>query len=132
MGAAPGSRREAGRIARLVVIPKVKRLRLDRTPVTNDGLKHLGKLTQLERLTLKGTKISDQGLVHLRGLHRLREIDLSQSKIEGPGLLHLVRTRESSRLRRLNLERSGITDQGIESVKRLVGLEELDQRRSHD
>ena len=51
--------------------PDPHTLNLDRTNVTDAGLKHLERLTRLEVLYLNGTRVSGPGLVHLEGMPRL-------------------------------------------------------------
>lgn len=44
--------------------------------VTDDGLHHVAKLTNLRRLGLEWTRISDRGLDELHELHDLEEVDI--------------------------------------------------------
>ena len=49
---------------------------LSDTKVTDTGLQHLSRLTQLEKLSLDRTGVTDGGLEHLQELPRLKAISL--------------------------------------------------------
>src|SRR5262245_8932972 len=53
-------------------LPKLRRLDLSSTQITDAGLAHLKDLKSLEDLVLSVTKITDAGLVHLKGLTNLK------------------------------------------------------------
>lgn len=57
-------------------MPHLKRLYLERNPITDQGLEHLRGLQELERLSLWGTKITDDGLPHVGQLRSLRVLDI--------------------------------------------------------
>ena len=69
----------------------MRRLHLDRTAISDSGLKHLAPLTHLESLNLHATKISDKGLLALQNLPRLRSVYLWQSKVTPAGVEKLAK-----------------------------------------
>lgn len=66
--------------------PKLRRLMLDYSAITTQGLYHVGGVTQLEQLRCYGTPIDDSAVQHFSSLHRLREIggdvELSNAGVE--------------------------------------------------
>ena len=65
------------------------RLLLGRTSVTDAGLKHIGRLTQLELLELSHTAVTDAGLDHLDGLKNLESIGVSGTRVTLEGFQRL-------------------------------------------
>ena len=57
--------------------------------VTDAGLAHLAKLTQLKILTLAGQPVTDAGLAHLSELTSLKEVGFAGTRITGTGFAHL-------------------------------------------
>jgi Leucine Rich repeat len=57
--------------------------------VTDAGLKHLSRMTQLETLDLRETKITDAGLTQLYGLQRLQTLGLQATKVTPAGIQQL-------------------------------------------
>jgi formylglycine-generating enzyme required for sulfatase activity/predicted Ser/Thr protein kinase len=113
--------------------------------ITDAGLKHLNKLTQLEELHLglaKGitgsgftalrdltnlrriacdlTDVGDIGLSHLAGLVQLDDLNFGSAPVTDAGLEHLKGLKN---LRNLNLSGTRVTDTG---VKELIGLKKLE------
>jgi hypothetical protein len=59
---------------------------LDRTQVTDAGLKMLAGLKQLQKLNLDHTRVTDTGLKELAGLKHLEVLVLSGTKVTDAGL----------------------------------------------
>ena len=57
--------------------------------VTDAGLVHLKRLTNLQQLFLGAPKITDAGLLHLTGLTKLIRIDLATTQITDAGVAEL-------------------------------------------
>ena len=75
---------------RLAGLPKLTGIFLGGTQVTNEGLVHLKKLTNLRTLSLAGsTQITDTGLVHLKELTNLNWIILDDTPITDSGVAEL-------------------------------------------
>lgn len=93
------SRRFSGTaLASLAHSTSLKNLTVDGFPLTDEGMKHIGKLTNLETLNLTWTEVTDDGLAHITSL---------------------------SNLRRLRLYSRNVTIRGIEIIISLPHLEEL-------
>jgi hypothetical protein len=100
---------DQGAIGALTSARKLTDLWLADTNLTNDGLREVGKVTQLEWLTIGGTNVTDSGLASLVDLERLRALWIDRSTISDAGLLtlqHLVR------LSSINRRESRVTDAG--------------------
>jgi hypothetical protein len=59
---------------------------LGRNEITDGGLGHLVRLTNLERLDLQRSKVTDAGLEHLRGLKKLQTVWLSGTAVTTAGI----------------------------------------------
>ena len=90
--------------------------------ITDAGLVHLKRLTNLQSLDLGGTKITDAGLVDLKGITNLLQLDLDETQITDAGLVHLKRL---TNLESLYLGGTKITDAGLVYLKGLTNLERL-------
>jgi len=103
-------------------LAKLRVLRLDGTHVTDAGLAHLNGLTDLRELYLSScVQVTDAGLTHLKGLTNLRLLMLGHTRVTDAGLENL---KGLTRLRRLNLVSTGVTDAGVQALKKaLPGVE---------
>ena len=114
-------------LAQLTGLKNLTDLGLQDTAITDDALEHVGAMPGLESLDLWGCKITDAGFRHLRGknLHvRIAE----NSRFDGTGFQYLAK----SRLGLLELGTTAITDAGLEQIKRLEGIEQLELPRYGD
>ena len=100
-------------------LPRLHRLSLHGTRITNAGLKHLSNLQELDTLSLKSTEISDEGLVHLSGLQNLTTLQLSNSKVSRRGAKAL------SELRGLEVLELGDVQLEDDDIRRLAQLPRL-------
>ncbi|MAV34073.1 MAG: hypothetical protein CMJ59_01325 [Planctomycetaceae bacterium] len=89
----------------------------------DDQLLALLKGPRMERLNLEGTSISDAALAHIGSFKNLRELDLSKTGIGDTGLAHL---KTLSQLEVLYLTGTQITDRGLIQLAQLKQLEILD------
>jgi hypothetical protein len=62
--------------------PNLRRLRLDETHVTSQGLKHLKQLPNLENLYLSSTAVESDGLTYVREMPKLKVLDVTNTKID--------------------------------------------------
>ena len=85
-------------------------------------LLYLKDLPRLRKLNLSHTPVSNQDLAQLEGLNELEELDLSATKVSDAGLVAL---KKLGNLRKLNLSQTIVTDVGLKELKGLVKLEEL-------
>ena len=110
-------------LAALADFPKVERLILRRTAVTDAGFERFRGLTTLVELDLAGTKVADRGLGHLSGLTNL---EFSVWRPQGLRTLELKELRALKGLRRLKLMRTGVTDDGLDELGRMTDLTQID------
>jgi serine/threonine protein kinase/Leucine-rich repeat (LRR) protein len=105
--------------------PRLKALALldlsDR-PITDSDLQAIKDLKHLRRLVLDRTNIHGQGLVYLQRLPQLKELSLNCRSLD----LLIIESGGFSKLERLSLSKSSISDSAIEHLIKLDGLKELD------
>ena len=112
----------------LAAIPTLKRLFLERTPVTDAGLVHLRAARSLDALGLGSVAgITNAGLSNLSELKTLKALSLADTKITDAGLSHLKPLTE---LYYLNLAGAAVTDKGLEELTGLTALTDLDLSRT--
>lgn len=81
--------------------------------LTDAGVAHLARFTNLRRLDLSGTGITDQGLAALSSLEFLEELSLAMTRVTDAGMRHLSRL---DSLRRLNLMWTATGDGAIRAM----------------
>lgn len=86
---------------------------------TDADMEYVGEMTGLEYLTLN-SYVGDAGVAKLRGLTKLKELDLNNSKITDASFSSLTALQQ---LRRLNLAKTRVTAAG---VARLQGMKNLE------
>jgi hypothetical protein len=106
----------ASDLRHLARLPHLRRIDLYGTGVTDAGLKHLEKLTELEVLEVNG-KVTDAGLMYLRNLTELRELYLYGTDITDAGLEHLTRLK---RLRVLDLTATDVSAAGLAELQKAL------------
>lgn len=73
-------------LKRLARFTALRRLRLDRTTISDAGLKHLRALKQLAYLNLVGTEVTNDGIAELEALPALRQLYLWQTRVSAAGV----------------------------------------------
>jgi hypothetical protein len=92
-------------------------------PLVDDaGLKHLEKMTRLWGLRLHCPKVTDKGMESLRGLTDMRDLDLSKCQISDEGLKPLA---GMLRLRSLNVSDTQVSRKGLPTIKKFTELQGL-------
>jgi len=76
-----------GHFARLT---ELRGLNLDQTQVTNVGLVHISELTELRWLDLDHVQVTDAGMVHIGGLKKLTRLSLRETELTDTGLVYLT------------------------------------------
>jgi hypothetical protein len=109
-------------LAALRGLPNLKHLILDYCPITDAGLRHVGRAPSLLSLSLTRTDVTDAGLAELSGVIGLEELRLDETAITDAGLVHVA---TFPQLRSLSLYRTGVTDAGLASLTGLYFLERL-------
>ncbi len=135
-------------MAALAAMPKLARLDLSLTRITDHGLQQLkaaGQITDLDlryaelvtdaglaavkewkhlkRLNVQGTKISDTTLQHLSGVTSLESLDIGYAQITDVGL-DLITSLPN--LKELTIAGNKLTDNGLQPLRQLPGLTYLD------
>jgi hypothetical protein len=103
--------------AAIKCFPTLKFLRLstygatdERTRITDQQLREIGKLPLVEELSLHGMSIAEHGVRHLAGLRSLRVLNLSRTKISGAGF---EKFSSLQHLEELDLHATDVTDEGV-------------------
>ena len=102
--------------------PRLDRLELENTDVTDKGVAALGILTELTAVNLDGTKLTDRGLVVLASLPLLSELHVGRTRISDRGLIPLE---HCPKLESLSLTGTSVTNEAIAILCRFPNLEEL-------
>jgi hypothetical protein len=107
-------------LARICRLPGLKSLLLKETQATDEGLRHIGKITGLEELYIWDAKsVTDAGVSHLASLKNLKNIHINRSKLTDEGLALLS---SLPKIETLSLQENHFTDAGL---ARLAGRERL-------
>ena len=76
-------------LKKLVGLKQLQTLQLGRTRVTDAGLKEMSALKQLQTLYLGSTKVTDAGLKELAGFKQLEKLYLAETQVTDPGVAAL-------------------------------------------
>ena len=107
-------------IARL---PKLQRLDLSHTRITDEGMLHLKPANQIEELNLYYAEwVTDQGMTAIRNWKKLKRLDVRGTRISN-GTLEIVS--HMPQLEALDISYSQVTDNGMDILITLTGLKEL-------
>ncbi|MCC6538319.1 MAG: hypothetical protein IT162_12255 [Bryobacterales bacterium] len=90
---------------------------------TADALAHLASWQKLERLSLRGTRVTSKAFEHIARLKNVRTLDIAYSQIDDAGLDQLA---ELPRLESLALGGTPLTAAGLAQLRLLPGLRHLD------
>ena len=92
--------------------PDIEIISLTQCPqVTNEGVKHVGRLKSLKELTLQGRHGFDElALQYLRGCEKLEELGLAGVDIGEQGARYIV---ELPNLKSLDLSRDHVSDEAM-------------------
>ena len=101
----------------LHIAPNVVEVDLSRTKVTDDGLKHIGKLARLTHLNLSRTQITDKGISHLSGLRYLENLNLYGTGVTDAILPALAKHRK---LKAVYAWKTKITPDGLSQLRKAL------------
>ncbi len=111
----------------LAGLTELKALRLSgksgATQVDDDGLVHIGKMTNLKALLLDFLFVSDIGLQQLSGLKDLEELYLAGT-LAGDDAIAVLK--QFPKLKKLRLSQTQVSDEGLAGLKELSELQEID------
>lgn len=94
----------------------------------SESLANLTGVPNIESLGFSGPGINDKGMEVLSKLTRLVRLDLSDSAISDATLVHL---KPLSNLQVLGLRRTGVTDEGLAAISGLPKVRAVDLRNSN-
>lgn len=100
------------------ILPQLVSLDLQNTSVTDGAMPFIGQLRQLESLGLWNTNVTDAGAAHLARLTRMRNLILDGTQITDVSLIHLRSMKGFDEW--LGLCCAGITDQGLVHLAHLT------------
>jgi Leucine rich repeat len=111
-------------VSHLSRLTNLKHVSISRSTLTNDSLVLLSSLPRLEKLDLQGNHFSDDGLARLNGKGRLKElwIGIEAMGITDAGLAHLT---EFKKLEVLDLQESRVTASGLSQLMELPNLKKV-------
>lgn len=112
----------------LTRLPKLRRLDLSHTRISDEGLLHLKPCQSIERLDLfYAEQISDQGMNAIKEWKNLKHLDLRGTRV-ADGTLAIISRLTS--LESLDLANTAITDNGLDHLVSLTKLKHLALGRS--
>ena len=91
--------------------------------ISDNGLRHLSNLKELQCLCLLSSKITNQGLQHLANLHKMEILDLGDTPITSDGLKYLSSMKKLGWLR---ISSTQVGDKGLEHLNNLPALVDLE------
>jgi hypothetical protein len=109
-------------LSHLARFTNLRSLGISGTQLRGVGLQHLKGIRSLQSLGLACPRLTDAGLVYLKGLNNLRELSLAGSRVTDAGLAHL---KDMTRLEALFLSGTRITDAGLKHLHGLTGIRRL-------
>jgi hypothetical protein len=109
-------------LAHVSHLRRLKFLCLDRSYVSEEGMKHLEGLTSLQKLSLNSADVGDAELAHVKALSGLRSLYIQGTRISDTGLRHLAGL---TYLRRLSIGGTGVSDAGLVHIGKLTNLQFL-------
>lgn len=109
-------------------LDRLKYVTLDRSFVTNEGMKEIAKIPGLLSFSVANTPIGPNGLLALRDQTAMQRLDVSKTNVSGVGLSAVA---EMTELQYLSLDGLPITDAALPSLQRLTKLETLYLSESH-
>ncbi len=110
-------------LGKLTELQSLSELYLANTIIDDSSVAVLLKFPQLKKLRLARTQIGDEGLVQLAKLKSIEDLDLSEcSQITDAGMAALGQMQS---LKRLNLWRDAISDDGVKHFRGLTNMEWL-------
>ncbi len=98
----------------------LEELVITHTEVTDQGLRHFAKLTQLVHLDLSATRIRGPGLACLKEASGLEWLEVSNTQLDDSAMPHIVDN--FKRLKRLSFNHTDVTPKGLMELAKLPWL----------
>jgi hypothetical protein len=89
----------------------------------DDDMALLRHFPKLEKVRVVGTEVTDAGLVHMKNIPELKELILYREHFTDAGMAHL---KDAKKLRKLTLTRARLNEKGVERLAAIPRLEELE------
>lgn len=109
--------------AALKTLPNLRRLKLNRSGVSDKELAEIATLKELRVLIIPESQVTDKGAADLEKLTRLETLDLSDNRQLTDKAMAHVKT--LLRLENLFLTKTGLTDKGLGELKTLEALRDM-------
>jgi Leucine rich repeat len=104
-------------------LPGLKTLRMKKTQATDEGLRHIGKMSELEELYIRDSRsVTDAGVSHLAHLANLKHVDISFSNLTNDSLVLLS---SLPRMEKLCLQGNHFSEDGLARLNGRDRLKEL-------
>jgi hypothetical protein len=101
-------------------LPGLKKLRMKKTQATDEGLRHIGKMSELEELYIRDARfVTDEGVSHLSNLANLKHISINFSNLTNDSLVLLSGL---PKIEEVDLQGNHFSDEGL---ARLNGKDRL-------
>ncbi len=95
--------------------------------LNNDGMVHVGQMSELKKLNLWRVAVSDAGIAALAELRRIEWLNLDNTQLSDAGLPAL---REMTALTFLHLGSTSVSDSGLPLLEHLTALRDLQLTRT--
>ena len=107
----------------LKALPNLRRLKLNRSGVSDKELAEIATLKELRVLVIPESQVTDKGAAELEKLTRLETLDLSDNpRLTDKAMAHV---KTLLRLENLYLTKTGLTDKGLAELKPLEALRDV-------
>ena len=116
----------ASMMATLSKLEKLEVLGLEGAKVTDNDLPPLENLAELKELNLSATPITDNAFKILGRLKKLEILKVAYTSINGSGMQYMKRKKSEVGLRVLDAKKTRFGEQGLQYIKGVETLEELD------
>jgi hypothetical protein len=118
---------EKGDLECLKCLPRLKRLWLSQTGITDARLEPVASLRNLRFLHLHRTCVTDAGLARIARLKKLESLYLSNTQVTDAGVRYL---KDLSAIRCLHLAETSVTEKSLPHLRGLKNLRTLDLRET--
>lgn len=102
--------------------PKIRVLRVNSGPVTDNGLELLKGSTTLKQIELENTSITDEGLKTLCGIKTIEHLDIKGNYFTADGLKHLAQLKN---LKVLEVDKCKLSVEALDQIGKAKGLVSL-------
>ncbi len=97
------------------LFPKISKLSLVGSNITDDGLYHLGKMVNLKEVILQQTPVKGPGLAYLSQLPHLELLNVSKTEVDDAGLLHVL---SMSSLKEVYLNQTKVSETLVKALQK--------------